>query len=155
MFTKKRYYSSVLAVIGALSLVCCAVEDDTTSSGPDAPVVAATIAFMSPAAAEAGAASLERLDDGSMVLAFNSDGVSFEAVVTEAALLQLGENPKLDIVIRATEQSPDGSVHEKDFNPLHSCVNQCGNEHSSGECFCDGWCILFGDCCIDYYDVCE
>jgi len=36
----------------------------------------------------------------------------------------------------------------------HTCVGHCGEQHSSGHCYCEADCVNFGDCCDDFNDVC-
>lgn len=36
----------------------------------------------------------------------------------------------------------------------HSCVDHCGEQHSSGHCYCQSDCVSFNDCCDDFTDVC-
>ena len=36
-----------------------------------------------------------------------------------------------------------------------SCEGQCGQYEEGAECQCDDECAQFGDCCGDYYDVCD
>jgi hypothetical protein len=36
----------------------------------------------------------------------------------------------------------------------HSCIGQCYEQHSSGQCWCDAGCMDHGDCCADSQDVC-
>ena len=160
MFIAKTSCTPVLVLISALSLAGC--ESATVEQLPGeklpapaqpAELIEITATFASPADAEAAVASLERLHDGSAVLAFVDGGASFDARVTESAVSRLIEDSTLVTVDRWKDGSVSTPADEEPQYKNFSCVGYCGGE-SPGGCFCDSWCWVFGDCCPDYFDVC-
>ena len=137
---------SVLVLLPALSLAGCMVEADY-EDGPVSRDIRSevTVTFESPAAAEAAALSLERMDDGTMVLALADDGSTLEVLATTAAESWLLANPTL---VTMDEPAP---AKDQDKG-AGSCIGYCGEW--AEVCGCDAWCVIFGDCCFDYYEVC-
>ncbi len=35
-----------------------------------------------------------------------------------------------------------------------TCADACGGESVAGDCWCDDWCLDYGDCCLDWLELC-
>jgi hypothetical protein len=73
---------------------------------------------------------------------------------------EYGESPELvDACELRAEHDDSGLTPALDLTATtahsanYSCVGRCGE--TQPYCACDYWCFLFGDCCGDYYYVCE
>lgn len=140
-----RLWSIPVVLIGALCLTGClaAAEDDTPSKHQSRFEI--TVAFETVADAEAAAAAIERMDDGSIVLTSVTRAASFDVLVTDDAQTWLFDQPTLI----STDEAQVDRGYEKN---VPSCVGNCGEWMDV--CGCDDWCVIFGDCCPDYYNYC-
>lgn len=139
--------TSVLVLIGALSLAGCAADSlELEAELERESLTEVTVSFQTRSAAAAAAAALEGLNDGSLVLSVLDDGASFDALATDAGIVLLADSPKL----LGRGEPADELTYDKD---QWSCVGHCGE--ATEVCACDYWCFLFGDCCPDYHSVCE
>ena len=40
------------------------------------------------------------------------------------------------------------------YLPPDSCQGHCGETSEDGSCYCDDWCVYWGDCCADVTEWC-
>ena len=125
MTITSRFHSVAAAFICVLFLASCVAELDEGQVQPERAeeLTAVWVTFASPAAAEAAAASVDDMDDGSLVLAMARHGDSLQVLATESTVAWLLDQAKL--------VNTDAQMDKNSW-----CAGYCGGESPYG-CFCD------------------